>query len=866
MTNKKQDKPISKKEAIRQLWEMGNLEWKLKGIQKEIKKAFKTQSGFKASDNEEEQEVFTVLCSRRIGKCIQAGTMIQTTTGIKPIEDIKIGEYVYGYNSDGTISPARVNDTLYHGKKEMFNLLNNRKVIGSSTEDHTWLVENVYDGIRREKKLKDFNSRDKIVRYFVESPCGDVFEPHAYAIGALLGDGCSRQGVMSIHISSEDNIIPKKCAEILNCTYYKQNENNYTWCLSNYEKLEYRGQSTKNHTDRLKCNHYDEWCRGRYAHEKTVNMDVIKSWDRKSCLAFLAGLIDSDGSVFVTSDGCLKISYSSQSTELCNVFQFLFYQLFQVKPSITEDNRDKYKNGSCFNVNIKNNLFNKIALRELDPYIQLPRKKWKIEYSDLNERNHKKDKVGIIKESIGLQDAYDLSIENDTHMYLTADGLVTHNSYILCCWAIEICIQTPNAIIKYACPEKNQVEEIITDIIPNFILNDCPDHLKPTWHSQKKSFIFPNGSKIQIAGTNKDKGNKLRGGRAHLCIVDEAQDHNYLSYVINSVLGPTTDTTDGKIVLAGTPNPLQPQHEFHVDYIAPLASEGNLIKFDVYQSPLYEEQGEKYIKKLEYRYRHRGGLKSPEFLCEYMCEIAKDLESMVIPEFTEKIEKEIVKEIERPPYFDAYIGLDIGFSDLTGLLFCYYDFMNSAIVIEDEIVINGPSLTTEKLKELIDDKEKELYTDKYGSFKRPFLRIADNNNLILINDLLRLHGIQFITTAKDNKEAQINHLRTLINSKRIIISPKCKHLIYQLKNAKWKTSRREFAQIKDSATGILRGGHADLVDALIYIVRNIIYTKNPYPRDYFDIKGPGVWGEPWKNEKENDFKDIMHKILNIRKK
>ena len=103
-------------------------------------------------------------------------------------------------------------------------------------------------------------------------------------------------------------------------------------------------------------------------------------------------------------------------------------------------------------------------------------------------------------------------------------------SFVLCSWAIEICISTPNAIIKYACPEKQQAEEIVTDIIPNYILNDCPEYLMPVWKEQKKHFLFPNGSKLQIAGTNKDRGNALRGGRANLCIVDEAQDHKYASY------------------------------------------------------------------------------------------------------------------------------------------------------------------------------------------------------------------------------------------------------------------------------------------------------------------------------------------------
>ncbi|MHA1670942.1 MAG: terminase large subunit domain-containing protein, partial [Promethearchaeota archaeon] len=235
-------------------------------------------------------------------------------------------------------------------------------------------------------------------------------------------------------------------------------------------------------------------------------------------------------------------------------------------------------------------------------------------------------------------------------------------SYTLCLTAIETCIKIPKAVVKYACPTKSQVEEIITDIIPNFILNDCPEHLKPVWHEQKKHYLFPNGSKIQIAGTDKDKGNKLRGGRAHLCIVDEAQDHNYLSYVINFVLLPTTLTTHGSVVLCGTPNPLQPQHEFHTDYISTHEGEGKLIKFTIYDSPLYDERGEDLIKELEQQYRHRGGLKSAEFLSEYMCEIAIDKEAMVIPEFTKEIEEIIVKEVERPPFYDAYVGLDIGFS------------------------------------------------------------------------------------------------------------------------------------------------------------------------------------------------------------
>lgn len=406
-------------------------------------------------------------------------------------------------------------------------------------------------------------------------------------------------------------------------------------------------------------------------------------------------------------------------------------------------------------------------------------------------------------------------------------------TYVLCCWAMEVCLQIPNAVVKYACPEKAQAEEIVNDIIPNFILNDCPDYLKPKWMEQKKAYHFPNGSKIQIAGTNKDKGNKLRGGRANLCIVDEAQDHNYLSYVINSVLAPTTDTTGGHVVLAGTPNPLVPNHDFHIDYIKPLEDEGKLIKFTVYDSPKYEEEGELFIKELEDRYRHRGGLKAPAFKCEYLCEISIDQDSMVIPEFTPEKQQEIVKENDRPAHYDIYTSADPGFKDLTGILFSYYDFEKASIIIEDEHVINGPELTTERLAEDVRKKELLNFKDPVSNLPlTPFMRIMDNNNPILINDLFRLHNIMFTATAKDNKEAQINQVRLMVNQGRILINPKCKNLIYQLKNAKWAKNRKEFERIKDSPSGELKGGHADLVDALIYLVRNVIQGKNPYPDGY----------------------------------
>ncbi len=140
--------------------------------------------------------------------------------------------------------------------------------------------------------------------------------------------------------------------------------------------------------------------------------------------------------------------------------------------------------------------------------------------------------------------------------------------------------------------------------------------------------------------------------------------------------------------------------------------------------------------------------------------------------------------------------------------------------IEDEATFKGKSFTTANLAASIKKTEEELW-----GLKKPFLRVADNNNLILLNDLSIDYGINFIPTAKDNKHAWINQIRILISEERIVINPKCKQLVFHLKNATWNKNKTEYDRSLD-------GGHYDLIDALAYLIRNIAYTRNPYPAGY----------------------------------
>jgi hypothetical protein len=200
-----------------------------------------------------------------------------------------------------------------------------------------------------------------------------------------------------------------------------------------------------------------------------------------------------------------------------------------------------------------------------------------------------------------------------------------------------------------------------------------------------------------------------------------------------------------------------------------------------------------------------------------MAEFVTDDTRAIIPEFTADAEKDIVCEVERPGFFDPYVSMDIGFIDLTAVLFGYWDFELGILVIEDEYVLN--KMTTDQLARGIRAKEERLWNGK-----KPYMRISDTD-LIVIGDLTVLHDLNFISTQKDNKEAAINQVRLLVNDRRIKINPRCRVLISHLRHGVWNKNRTRFDRSADH-------GHFDCVDALAYMIRNLDRSHNPFPSQY----------------------------------
>lgn len=367
-------------------------------------------------------------------------------------------------------------------------------------------------------------------------------------------------------------------------------------------------------------------------------------------------------------------------------------------------------------------------------------------------------------------------------------------SYLLCLLAVEKCIQTPNAIIKYVCPRKNMVKTIINPIMTE-ILKDCPKEMAPEFKTNDYMYVFPNGSMIQMAGTDNGHHENIRGGKSDMWIVDEAGFCDDLNYVVRTILAPTADTTGGKGIIASTPSK-SPDHEFITEFMKPAQQNNHLIKYTIYDNPLITREK---LNGIIERYPLKE--RDPEFRREYLCEVIGGGDLAIFPEFDEELEQKIVKEVPRPSFFDAYASMDIGGADMTVILFGYYDFKTATTVIEDELVFHKKTdKTVEKFRidtfaNAIRKKEEQLWTSSItGEFKPPYLRISDNNNIILLNDLTYQYNIQFIPTRKDNRDAAINTTRVKLAEEKIIIHPRCKTLIFQLRNGTWAKNKKDFSR------------------------------------------------------------------------
>jgi hypothetical protein len=489
----------------------------------------------------------------RLGRrCLAEGTLVMTPAGSVEIQNLKIGDIVYGYNPDtDKVFKTPVEEVWNQGIQDIVDLQHRKKVIASCTEEHRWHTSHETLDKRKVLRTYQLNKRVGITRKFVQTPMGNIDEPHAYVIGALLGDGCSKERGTKIYLSSEDSVIPSAIAEILNSKFKKAISDNNTWIL--YNKL------GRGNPDNIHCNHYNEWCRDRYAHEKIVDLDTIKTWNRESCLKFLAGLLDTDGSAFVHSKR-LFISFSMQAQKVIEAVKYLLLALFQYDATILKDNRDKYKNGPVLEIRISNNLFSKRILKQLNPYIHVERKKWKKQYEEILEYNTNKNRVGAKynkNKSYKVQ-AWDISIGTKDNLFLLSNGLATHNTGktdSIAIHALHFAYMNDHKKVLVVAPYKAQTEEIINRIRDFINTNPALQaSVKRDRSSPYYNLELHNGSEIRGFSSGSKSGSEagqVRGQDSDMIYLDEID--MLTEGDLTAIMAILSTTPNVKLWASGTP-------------------------------------------------------------------------------------------------------------------------------------------------------------------------------------------------------------------------------------------------------------------------------------------------------------------------
>lgn len=405
--------------------------------------------------------------------------------------------------------------------------------------------------------------------------------------------------------------------------------------------------------------------------------------------------------------------------------------------------------------------------------------------------------------------------------------------------ALETAFKKKKAKIKIGTAFQTDLIEFILPAF-DYVLSDCPEDLMPIYKGHKSKYIIPSTkSEIKLVGLDR-KPNGLRGTVIDLIILDEAAFISRLGYLYKSVIIPaTTHRPDCLILIFSTP-PETPAHEF-LDYVEKAEFEGSYIKLTIYDNPMIDE------KTIQRLMKESGGPNSTTWRREYLCEHITDANLAIISDWKDEYVQEVPRDAYYP-FYHKYVCMDLGVSDHTAALFGYYDFLQAKYIIEDEFIISGPKMNTNilqahlKQKELLNwvdgysfrIKDEENITDEeikqinhqwHQSKPKVLLRVSDNNNPLLLQDLSHLHRIHFVATDKGRLSEMVNATKILTRDTGIIVHPKCKQTIGSLKYGVWDKNREKFAESKVY-------GHYDPLAALIYGVRNLNRHTNPIPYDF----------------------------------
>lgn len=452
--------------------------------------------------------------------------------------------------------------------------------------------------------------------------------------------------------------------------------------------------------------------------------------------------------------------------------------------------------------------------------------------------------------------------------FVTEGARKLGKSYLHGVIALETALQNPGKQVNWVTATQKACRGTLLFILEE-ISTDAPANCHGRYDHENGRWLLPNGAYVQLVGAETKKDcERARGPSSILTIFDEAGFIDLLEYMLDSVLKPQMRRVRRKVgtfvglVLSVSTTPYTPAHYFC--RLADLAESRDAYqRLTVYDSGF--ETREQIDAFIESEAAEKGLAvevfkATGTFKREYLSIRVIDEDMVVFSEFHDaELRKRIVREWTRPPGFARYVqkrtAIDLGMRDMTALLFGYVDFLNGKYVIEGEVLLEKPNTHTialairymeghdvtdaerDSLRLMVTAGKAVFHPDEgnlwEGADKYKTSRAVDDPHGRVVLDLWDLQKIRTDKAVKHDREASIGIVRASMPAERLYIHPRCVELVRQLKEAMRSNNKKDFAH--DESDG--GNSHFDLCAALMYFVRGLSLTHNPYPPDFDYVTG-----------------------------
>lgn len=359
------------------------------------------------------------------GKAMPKWLEIPTPNGTSKMGDVKVGDYVF----DRLGKPTKVLGVYPQGELDTYEvtLADGRKTW--CNDEHLWsyytskgnlktvtLREMIDNGLW---KNNNSGRRYKIPVSKAVEYDEKEFDIDPYVLGAFLGDGSLTSKQLTL--CSDDEFVVKEVSGLIGAKGYKRNsDRNYSWSfmLNEVEHIPASPPKILFHTKDIFGSHPDLMCR---ADTKRVPKEYFYG-SIEQRLSLVQGLLDTDGCI--NNDSRANIRFSNTSKGLVEDLQYILRSL-GYQSNINEDIREG--RNICYELTVN------VGNEEKHKLFRLPRRK-DVAISVKDVKKHRDySKVGIvdIKKLDKKEDMVCIYVENEEHLFLANDFIVTHNTTTL---------------------------------------------------------------------------------------------------------------------------------------------------------------------------------------------------------------------------------------------------------------------------------------------------------------------------------------------------------------------------------------------------------------------------------------------------